>query len=52
MRKKADVDDIIPASCYDPDREGRSCGRCDSCLHRKKGFAGAGMDDPTTYYSR
>ncbi|HKK90416.1 MAG TPA: 7-cyano-7-deazaguanine synthase QueC [Desulfobacteraceae bacterium] len=43
------VDYALTLSCYDPDREGRSCGRCDSCLHRKKGFAGAGMDDPTTY---
>ena len=36
-------------SCYDPDAEGRACGRCDSCLLRKKGFAGAGVPDPTRY---
>lgn len=36
-------------SCYDPDAEGRACGRCDSCQLRKKGFAEAGVPDPTTY---
>ena len=33
-------------SCYDPDQEGRPCGRCDSCLLRRKGFAEAGVIDP------
>ena len=36
-------------SCYDPDSLGNACGRCDSCLLRKKGFADAGVDDPTKY---
>jgi 7-cyano-7-deazaguanine synthase len=36
-------------SCYDPDPSGRACGFCDSCLLRKKGFAGAGVADPTKY---
>src|SRR6185437_3771590 len=36
-------------SCYDPDSQGRACGRCDSCLLRKKGFAEAGVADPTVY---
>lgn len=36
-------------SCYDPSPEGLACGRCDSCLLRKKGFAEAGVDDPTGY---
>jgi 7-cyano-7-deazaguanine synthase len=34
-------------SCYDPDERGRPCGLCDSCLLRRKGFAEAGMVDPT-----
>jgi 7-cyano-7-deazaguanine synthase len=33
-------------SCYDPDRSGRPCGRCDSCLLRAKGFSEAGVTDP------
>ena len=33
-------------SCYDPDSEGRPCGRCDSCLLRAAGFAAAGVTDP------
>src|SRR4051794_4774674 len=36
-------------SCYDPDERGRACGRCDSCLLRKKGFTQAGVADPTVY---
>ncbi len=36
-------------SCYDPSSEGRACGHCDSCLLRKKGFAEAGVKDPTQY---
>jgi 7-cyano-7-deazaguanine synthase len=33
-------------SCYDPDRSGAPCGRCDSCTLRAKGFAEAGVADP------
>ena len=43
------VDYADTVSCYDPDSRGRSCGRCDSCLHRKKGFKEAGVKDPTLY---
>lgn len=32
-------------SCYDPSHDGRSCGTCDSCRLRAKGFAEAGIDD-------
>jgi 7-cyano-7-deazaguanine synthase len=32
-------------SCYDPDAAGRSCGECDSCLLRRKGFEEAGIAD-------
>ncbi len=43
------VDYALTLSCYDPDPQGRACGRCDSCLLRKKGFAEAGVPDPTPY---
>lgn len=33
-------------SCYDPQAGGVSCGRCDSCLLRAKGFAESGIRDP------
>src|SRR4029450_9494439 len=36
------VDYAMTHSCYDPDDAGRACGRCDWCLLRKKGCAGAG----------
>ncbi len=36
-------------SCYDPTPEGFSCGRCDSCRLRLKGFAEAGVKDPLRY---
>jgi 7-cyano-7-deazaguanine synthase len=35
-------------SCYDPDPEGRACGRCDSCTLRAAGFEEAGVEDPIT----
>ena len=43
------VDYSRTISCYDPDPAGRACGRCDSCQLRKRGFAEAGVPDPTTY---
>jgi 7-cyano-7-deazaguanine synthase len=36
-------------SCYDPLSDGRHCGRCDACRLRAKGFADAGLADPTKY---
>ncbi|WP_243310364.1 7-cyano-7-deazaguanine synthase QueC [Fundidesulfovibrio agrisoli] len=43
------VDYGLTHSCYDPNEEGLACGRCDSCLLRKKGFEEAGVSDPTRY---
>jgi 7-cyano-7-deazaguanine synthase len=43
------IDYSLTHSCYDPDEEGRACGRCDSCLLRRHGFAEAGVPDPTVY---
>jgi 7-cyano-7-deazaguanine synthase len=36
-------------SCYDPSEDGRACGLCDACRLRAKGFAEAGLPDPTLY---
>jgi 7-cyano-7-deazaguanine synthase len=43
------VDFGLTHSCYDPTDEGLACGRCDSCLLRKKGFEEADIPDPTRY---
>ena len=42
------VDYSITHSCYDP-VGGAACGRCDACALRRKGFAEAGVADPTRY---
>ena len=46
---KLGVDYGMTHSCYDPSPDGRACGRCESCLLRKKGFMEAGIPDPTRY---
>ena len=43
------LDPAISHSCYDPLPDGRHCGRCDACRLRAKGFAEAGLADPTEY---
>ncbi|MCG8503568.1 MAG: 7-cyano-7-deazaguanine synthase QueC [Sphingomonadales bacterium] len=43
------VDYGLTLSCYDPDEAGRACGGCDSCQLRRRGFAEAGLPDPTVY---
>jgi len=46
---KLGVDYSLTHSCYDPDEQGRSCGRCDSCRLRLKGFAEVGLKDQIEY---
>lgn len=36
-------------TCYDPDRDGKSCGKCPSCSERIANFAKAGIKDPIQY---
>ena len=43
---KLGVDYGLTHSCYDPKRNGRPCGRCDSCRLREKGFREVGCLDP------
>jgi|SRR5438094_1698366 len=45
------LDPALSWSCYDPQDE-RHCGLCDSCRLRAKGFADAGLPDPTEYAER
>ena len=49
LARELRVDFSLTHSCYDPDARGRSCGHCDSCLLRRKGFAEAGLIDPIEY---
>ncbi|MBL8485218.1 MAG: 7-cyano-7-deazaguanine synthase QueC, partial [Rhodocyclaceae bacterium] len=41
------VDYGLTVSCYQADADGRACGMCDACRLRRKGFADAGLADPT-----
>lgn len=43
------VDYSLTHSCYNPDKAGKPCGRCDSCRLRIRGFAQAGLKDPLKY---
>ena len=46
------VDYALTSSCYDPTADGAACGACDACALRRRGFAEAGVDDPTRYARR
>lgn len=43
------LDAALSHSCYDPQPDGRHCGKCDACRLRARGFAEAGLPDPTLY---
>ena len=43
------ADAAVSHSCYDPLPDGRHCGECDACRLRARGFAEAGLKDPTVY---
>jgi 7-cyano-7-deazaguanine synthase len=46
------VDYGLTSTCYDPAPDGKSCGQCDACLLRLKGFAENGISDPAAYVKR
>ena len=46
---RLNLDYSLTHSCYDPDDSGLACGRCDSCLLRRKGFEQAHTADPIKY---
>jgi 7-cyano-7-deazaguanine synthase len=48
LGRRLGVDYALTHSCYDPVGDA-ACGRCDACALRKKGFAEAGVPDPTRY---
>ena len=43
------VDYALTVSCYQANERGEACGRCDACELRRRGFADAGVADPTRY---
>ena len=43
------VDYGLTVSCYDATDDGGACGECDACALRARGFAAAGVADPTRY---
>jgi 7-cyano-7-deazaguanine synthase len=46
------LDAAMSWSCYDPTPDRRHCGLCDSCRLRARGFAEAGLADPTDYAAK
>ena len=43
------VDYGLTHSCYDPEQNGYSCGHCDACQLRIRGFKKIGLSDPLKY---
>ena len=43
------VDYGLTHSCYDPEQNGYSCGHCDACQLRIRGFEKLGLSDPIKY---
>ena len=51
--KEMDKTDLLihTLTCYDPDEQGQSCGKCPSCAERIQNFVKCGMKDPIDYQS-
>ena len=43
------VDYSLTVSCYQANKDGEACGKCDSCRLRKQGFVDASVVDQTRY---
>lgn len=46
---KLGINYALTVSCYRANAEGHACGKCDSCMLRKKGFNDANIPDQTLY---
>lgn len=49
LGQRLGVDFSLTHSCYDPSHDGGACQVCESCVLRSRGFAAAGIVDPTRY---
>ena len=50
-RLELDFDTVMKNTntCYHPDEQGRSCGKCGSCVERAEAFIAIKRDDPVQY---
>lgn len=48
--KELGVDYSLTHTCYNPNKEGESCGKCGSCRERLEAFEKNGIKDPLKYY--
>lgn len=49
IRRGGDLRLDLTFSCLDPTPDHRHCGTCNKCAERRRGFAEAGVEDPTEY---
>ena len=49
VRRAAGLPIALTFSCLDPTPAHGHCGECNKCAERRRGFAEAGVDDPTEY---
>jgi len=47
--EKSGIDYSLTVSCYQANKDGLACGKCDSCRLRREGFKNANIKDPTQY---
>ena len=49
VRRAAGLPIELTFSCLNPTPDHGHCGECNKCAERRRGFAEAGVDDPTVY---